>query len=232
MRILLLLIPGAVALAPPRPRCHFINLTNGLEALPVLAEQAPHLNFVRIQSSKCEANDFYGILADLDHNLLFRLASGCECVIYDYGSRRTAWYGDDPDTKIPRALWWGVEWVRYALRVKWRVDGDEGEDEAPPTFRGYNVKKLLDEKLARLPKPLSKKLRYYRKFGPTVVDLKGAYLPAGTKLDGNDEAYAAFAAEWRSGLDGDSDAPLPAGFRAYRSADYAGVGRGACTRKT
>ena len=85
-------------------RAHFINLTNGIEALDKLP---PHLqnnvNFVRIQSSKCEANDFYGILQDVDHNLLFHLATGAECVVYDFGSRGSRWPGAE-DQKVPRAI--------------------------------------------------------------------------------------------------------------------------------
>ena len=213
----------ADGLAAPRRRCHFINLTNGLEALPLLGD-GHDVNFVRIQSSKCEANDFYGLLADLDHNLLFRLATGHECVVYDYGSRGTRWTGEADGTKIPRAIWWGLEWIRYALRVKWRCDVAE-----TPTLRGYNVRRLFDEKLGRLPKPLSKKLRYYRKFGPTSVDLVGAYRPEGTAIDGRDDAYAALAERWAAGPR--EPAPLAEGFRAYRAADFAGVGRGSCARE-
>ena len=58
---------------------HFINLTNGLEALPALeaAGVAPeHVSFVRVQSSHCEANNHYGVLENLDHNLLMHLALG------------------------------------------------------------------------------------------------------------------------------------------------------------
>ena len=224
----------AFGLAAPKRRCHFINLTNGLEALPVVGDA--DVNFVRIQSSKCEANDFYGLLADLDHNLLFRLATGHECVILDYGSRGSSWKGEADGTKIPRAIWWGLEWIRYALQRKWRVDAAGA---APPTLRGYNVERLFDEKLARLPKAVSKKLRYYRKFGPAAVDLVGAYRPGGTPLDGRDDAYARFASDWVAGrgADGgggddgdDARAAPPPGFRFYRAADYAGVGRGACAR--
>ena len=219
-----------------RRRVHFINLTNGIE---VLSEPAfagglrGNVNFVRIQSSRCEANDFYGVLGDLDHNLLFHLATGAECVVYDYGSRGTAWPGTDVDVKIPRAIWWGLEWIRYALRKTWKLDDDPN----PPTLRGYNVKQLFDEKLARLPKPLYKKLKYYRKFAPTAVDLVGAYGVVGTTLDGKDDVYASIVDGWVADAgaadaddDNDDDA-LPASFRLYRAADYAGVGRGACAKK-
>ena len=209
-------------------RAHFINLTNGIEALDKLPPDLQNnVNFVRIQSSKCEANDFYGILQDVDHNLLFHLATGAECVVYDFGSRGSQWPGAE-DQKVPRAIWWGLEWIRYALTRTWKLP-DGG---APPTLRGYNVRSLFDEKLGRLPKPLYKKLKYYRKFAPETVDLRGAYGVAGTQFDGKDDVYAGMVDAWaaeRAGADAGND--LPDGFRIYRATDYAGVGRGACAKK-
>ena len=71
-----LLATTAAPLAPPtKRRLNFINLTNGIEALPALDHST---QVCRIQSSRCEANDFYGVLQDLDHNLLFHLATGAE----------------------------------------------------------------------------------------------------------------------------------------------------------
>ena len=87
-----LLAASAAPLAPPtKRRLNFINLTNGIEALPARDHST---QVCRIQSSRCEANDFYGVLQDLDHNLLFHLATGAECRVYDYGSRGTRWPGE------------------------------------------------------------------------------------------------------------------------------------------
>ena len=113
-----LLAKSVAPLAPPtKRRLNFINLTNGIEALPALDHST---QVCRIQSSRCEANDFYGVLQDLDHNLLFHLATGAECRIYDYGSRGTRWPGE-VEQKIPRAIWWGLVWVRYALEEVWKM---------------------------------------------------------------------------------------------------------------
>ena len=54
---------------------------------------------VRIQSSHCEAQDFYGVLQNLDHNLLMHLALGYECRVYDFGSRGNYWEFDDGSTE-------------------------------------------------------------------------------------------------------------------------------------
>mmetsp|Transcript_7610 Transcript_7610/g.31497 ORF Transcript_7610/g.31497 Transcript_7610/m.31497 type:complete len:322 (-) Transcript_7610:127-1092(-) len=263
---------------PPRRVAHFINLTNGLEALDALdaAQIDPRtVNFCRIQSSHCEAADFYGILQNLDHNLLFHLATGADCVVYDLGSRGTRWpavHGDEASTsrdgpaeeeedaassatecraaevRVPRAIWWGVEWARYALATVWHC-----EHRAAPLLRGYHAAKIFDAQLGRLPKPLYKRLKYYRKFGPDAVRLRGAYWPAGTTLDGQDAVYAAMARSHAdrvaAALGGaleptpgtttpssrratvDDETPLsdvldlPPGFVEYRSSDYIGVGR-------
>jgi len=64
---------------PPSRRgsLHFVNLSNGVEALPLL--QGQPFAFVRIQSSHCEANNFDGILGALDSTFLMYLAMGHDC---------------------------------------------------------------------------------------------------------------------------------------------------------
>ena len=104
--------------------------------------------------------------------------------MYDFGSRRTQWPGEGDDHKIPRAVWWGLAWSRYALLRLWKLPLDEPSG---ALLRGYNVTKLYDSKLANLPKPLAKRLKYYRKFvargsagGRRDVDLVGVYGVEGT----------------------------------------------------
>lgn len=184
------------------------------------------INFVRIQSSHCEANAFYSVLENLDHNLLFHLATGARCLVYDLGSRQTKWPHQDglEAKKIPRALWWGVEWSRYALGKVWKIDTEK------PTLRGYSTVKLFDEKLNAMPKALYKKLKYYRKFDPQIVDLVPVYCKGGTDNDGNDRAYARMVDDWCQALSSQEessqrDFSLPPGFIEFRSTDYAGVGR-------
>ena len=91
-----------------RGSVHFINLSNGVEALPML-EGVP-TSFVRIQSSHCEANNFNGILGGLDSTFLMYLAMGHVCYIYDFGSR-------NKKRKAPRAVWYGITFVKYALHM-------------------------------------------------------------------------------------------------------------------
>ena len=189
--MLVTLATAAAAMVTPPPAIrHYINLSNGLEALKLLEESgvpASQLRFMRLQSSHCEAQDFNGILQSLDSNLLMHLALGFECRIYDYGSRGNYWEGPDGQPVlryVPRAMWWGLEWSRFALTKIWHLEGSAAS--APPLLRGYNVQSLFDEQLHKIPKPLWKKLKYYRSHlapGLSEVQLRGYY--ASTELDGN-----------------------------------------------
>ena len=88
---------------------------------------------------------------------------------------------------VPRALWWGVEWSRYALETMWKLDP------SPPILRGYNVQARFDERMRNLPKALYKKLKYYRAHLATDLDgvrLRGYY--SGTELDGQKDVYRDF----------------------------------------
>ena len=71
---------------------HFINLTNGVEAIPGLLAcgvRESEINYVRIQSTHCESRNYNGILENLDSTFLMNLARGNICLLYDYGSRGT-----------------------------------------------------------------------------------------------------------------------------------------------
>ena len=183
----LALAPG---LAPPPVR-HFINLSNGAEALALLESAGvppEQVAFMRLQSSHCEAQDYAGVLSNLDHNLLMHLALGYECRVYDFGSRGNDWASEEGELErryVPRAVWWGLEWARYALTRVWKLPHAEA-----PLLRGYNVEANFDKQLQLLSKPLNKRLKYYRNhLAPDLdaVRLHGYY--AATELDGNKAAY-------------------------------------------
>ena len=71
-------------------------------------------------------------------------------------------------------------------------------------------------------KPIYKKLKYYRKFSPSQVDLVGCYFVDGTVNDGRDDVYAEIVEEWLAGAPSAPEA-LQEGFNMYRAADWAGV---------
>ena len=161
---------------------HFVNLKNGIEAVPALRDHLGlEFDFVRIQSTMCEAGDMEKVVGELDANFLIAAALGYSCVVYDYGSR-------DKKRGAPRALWYGLEFVRYALNVEWF-----GEADRVPVLRGKNVGHDFSRKLRGFPKSAKKKLRYYRKFLTDDVKARGAVRLVGvykrTTHDDDDAFY-------------------------------------------
>ncbi len=145
---------------------HFINLTNGVEAIPGLLAcgvRESEINYVRIQSTHCESRNYNGILENLDSTFLMSLARGNICLLYDYGSRGTGKLIGEEDEKygIPRAYWLGVEWIRHALANVWNLPESCAEKRY---VRGYNSVDHFNEQLQMIPKTLRRRLKYYRSF--------------------------------------------------------------------
>lgn len=181
-----------VQITPPQKRLvkHFINLTNGLEIVPDLQKMGVSLcdlNYIRIQSTHCENSNYYGIMESLDNNFLMHAALGNICLLYDYGSRGTgALIGtEDHRSGIPRAYWWGVEWIRHCLAHVWNLDEAH---QAKRNVRGYNSKGTFDEQIDAMPKTLRRKLKYFRPFLNTQA-LHIYPLYAKTVHDGEKDFY-------------------------------------------
>lgn len=90
-------------------RINYINLTNGIESLPMLKFWNEEFRFIRIQSSTCERKLWDKLIQELDYDFLLNVAIGNECVIYDYGARKP----------IPRAVYQGIEFLKYVLHKRW-----------------------------------------------------------------------------------------------------------------
>lgn len=160
---------------------HYLNLSNGVEAIEGLVHQCgvppDVLRFCRIQSSHCEQRDFVSVLDSLDPDLLMHLALGYRVRIYDFGSRAKRWPGHgvgriDAGTSLPEdgqvgersqqsalfvpsAIWWGVEWIRYALSSLWKLP------DAPSraVLHGHDATALLARTVCGLPQKLARKVR-------------------------------------------------------------------------
>ena len=171
----------------PNNNCrHFVNLKNGIEAIPTLKRelQIVDYDFVRIQSSLLEAGNVEKMILELDAALLAQLALGRSCFVWDYGSRDVV-----KGKGNPRALWYGVEFVRFALRREWFPDG-VGATAPPPVLRGKQVEKDWTHKLSMLSRGAKRKIRYYKQFIPEgVCDVRliGVYRP--TTHDDDVEFY-------------------------------------------
>ena len=88
---------------------YYLNLTNGLLALE--KQYFSQINVIRIQSTKLELGQFEDVVQDLDYDFLLHLALGYNCYIFDYTKRGR--------NKKPRAIWQGLEWVKYVLNRIW-----------------------------------------------------------------------------------------------------------------
>lgn len=141
-------------------RVNYINLTNGIESLPVLPNG---FRFIRIQSTICEQKLWDRLIQDLDYDFLLNIAIGNECVIYDYGARKP----------IPRAIYQGVEFIKYVLYKRWlneeyltrcnRNNGEHIRKDCNSYFE--SCYRSLDDRT-------KKKLDYFKSYVSGVIDIK------------------------------------------------------------
>jgi hypothetical protein len=149
---------------------HFINLTNGIEAVGLLQGRGVStrdIQFIRLQSTHCEHAQYSHIINGLDYNFLMSLALGHICLCYDFGSRGTGLR--DEREGIPRAFWWGLEWVSYCLIRTWglRTDHTGSSEKQPVMVKGYNVQGNFAHQYEMLPKLTKKRLKYFMPYVKT-----------------------------------------------------------------
>lgn len=147
---------------------HFLNLTNGIEAL-VREKEIENYHFIRIQSTACEQKRWDHILLDLDNHFLMCLALGHECIVYDYSARK----------EIPRSFYQGMEYIKYVLNKCWF----DTEIICPKGMHTYF------KEVYRTLKPTTlSKIKYYRKFVHTE-ELHLTLVSGQTDRDGDYEYY-------------------------------------------
>ena len=158
---------------------YFVNLTNGLDYLDYLKGLDRYVNFIRIQSTHFEQGLHEIALVDLDNNFLMSLAIGCKCNILDMTSR----YGG---RRPSRAIWQGVEWIKYALNRAWF-------DREIECLYGQHIH--FKTVYSKLQKRTKAKLKYYRKF-LRVEELDINCFCGETKNDGDHEYYKELVEKW------------------------------------
>lgn len=174
---------------------HFINLTNGIEALPDMSSLLPgsELRFIRIQSSHCESGAYDKLLNSLDNELLFSLACGRDCYVYDFASRNKS-------QGVPRALFMGLEFVKWSVSYLW-FTGDPDAIPEKAFVRGKNtVPFWRDEVLPyKISKDTKKKVRYFAPFakemGVRDIKLHGVYGRV-SEIDGCKDVHVKLVRDW------------------------------------
>jgi hypothetical protein len=151
-------------------RVHYVNLSSGIEWVPVLLAEGADVRYVRIQSTWCEQKRWGDILLQLGDDFLMNLALGRRCVVYDASKSPPS-----------RALWQGVPWVRFALTARWF-----GRVEPVLMRNGIECSGYFGECLVGLDRKVKRKVDYFRKF----LDTDGVRLWTKCMQTENDGRYA------------------------------------------
>jgi hypothetical protein len=89
---------------------HYLNLSNGVEALEVVQATGEPWSFCRIRSTTFERERWHTLfMNDVSDDLLMHLALGWICVLHDRGTLR-------PQSKT---CYLGVPLIAYVLRRRW-----------------------------------------------------------------------------------------------------------------
>ena len=130
-------------------RIDYINLTNGIEAIPLLP---PEWHVCRIRSTDIERNHWAELIVNLDHDLLFNLSQGYHCVIHDYGCRR----------ELSKTVKVAIPVIKSLLELAWF--GVEMPESYAPIATSILIR--AETNMAREAK---RKLVYYRKLLATEI---------------------------------------------------------------
>ncbi len=150
--------------------CHFINLTNGIQAIK--DHNLTDFRFIRLQSTACEQKRWGEILLTISDDFLMAAALGRNCIVYDYGANK----------ETPRAIWQGLEWMKYALSRRWH------KTEYKPQGRAKTSGGYFAEQYATLSKGVRARMDYFKKYvdGPLQITA----ITSTTDKDSKSEWYA------------------------------------------
>ena len=126
---------------------HYVNLSQGLRA--ILQYDLKDYRYIHIQSTWCEQKRWADILMTLSDDFLMNVALGHRCIIYDYGARK----------KIPRAVWQGLEWVKFVLHRVWHGKTYEVEGRLNKSAQQY-----FEEQYKLLPEKVKNRIKYFKKY--------------------------------------------------------------------
>lgn len=159
----------------------YVNMTNGIEAIPILEELNIPFSFVNIQSTHLEQKHINLMMRGLGADFLMNLAIGKECVVIDYGAQK----------KNSRAIYQGLPLIKYICERSWFDDFDlpfiisrNGEDK-------QGAQKLFEEYYHTLDKKTKRYISRYKSYSGLNLDrrvkLKGLSQP--TYNDNNSLFY-------------------------------------------
>lgn len=178
-------------------RHHFINLTNGLEAIDDILITNESWSFCRIRSTTIEKHNWWSLFnIDIDNNLLMRLALGYECIIHDRGTNRP----------LSKTIFYAIPLITYVLEKTWfEINPENVYALGKNGGKGLNLIKefsLLYDEIIQGKNEKSaitrKRLNYYKQYTKNnKVNLIG--YSKSTKNDGNYEYMKTIADKIRPG---------------------------------
>lgn len=167
---------------------NYINLTNGIEAIPEY--DLSQYSFIRIQSTACEQHLWDRLLQELDYDFLINVALGNECVIYDYGTRKP----------VPRAVYQGVEFIKFVLNKLWYGVSDEVFiTRSRNSAHKVNVTDYFNKAYYSLSEKTRAKLKYFQPFLGGKVNIR--CITSSTTHDNDKEFYAQILQEETRNVD-------------------------------
>ncbi|CAM9862573.1 unnamed protein product, partial [Chrysoparadoxa australica] len=106
------------------------------------------------------------------------LAMGNVCFVYDFGKGQST-------TGVARAVWWGLEWVRYVLNRVWQL-----EHQGKGYKKGMNVAYYYVNSSSSRHSTAQRLLSYARRYIPSDIKRLKLYgVCSATDKDGDVAAY-------------------------------------------
>ena len=158
----------------------YINMTNGLEALPTFEELDIQPKFANIQSTFLEQKRYSLMIERLGADFLMDAALGHHIVVVDYGAGK----------EISRAMYQGVPFIKYTLERIW-LEKEPERILIRPRSKNSRLQDVTRE-FDRYYHTFSKSLRHYlKRFKPYVLneDINLEGISFETSHDGDKEFY-------------------------------------------
>lgn len=180
---------------------HYVNLTNGVEALAGLRAAGAAWSFMRLQSTTIERQDWTKLfMCDVSDDLLMHLALGWRCVVHDRGTRRP----------LSKTVYYGLPLIKYVLDRRWYgIDPDEVINRGRRGGAGMNVVNQYREIFAGLfvhssreTGPVKRRVDYFKRYLAPGSGAAGVVLEGACESTEHDGDYAFYAATVRVALAG------------------------------
>lgn len=172
----------------------YLNMTNGLQALPILGELGIEPRFVNIQSTALEQKNYDSVIDRLGPDVIMDCALGYRVAVVDYGTRK----------ELSRAVYSGIPVVRYTMDRIWygrrpdKVFQHMRSTRHEPLNIAGQLADIYERRLDAKSKAYIRRFSHYAASPETGVMLEGISIP--TSHDGDAAYYAGIVREYVAGI--------------------------------